>query len=96
MNMVIADTKVGFDLDDGKQHLRATFPNMPAGTYFIRNEYTNDGTDAANARSVAVNTFDISGATISTTNASTTSTLNTAALNAADNYIANFRRGTAA
>jgi GH35 family endo-1,4-beta-xylanase len=97
LNIVVADTKVGCDLAAaGSNSCVATIPNLPAGNYFVRNEYTNDGTDATNARSVALNTFDVSGATISTTNASTTSALNAAALAAADDYIKNFRRGPAA
>jgi len=44
LNVVMADTKVGCDLAAGSNSCVATFPNMPAGNYFIRNEYANDGT----------------------------------------------------
>ena len=41
MNLVVADTKVGFDVAAGFNNYQHTF-NLPAGTYFVRSEFNND------------------------------------------------------
>ncbi|HEY4231976.1 MAG TPA: endo-1,4-beta-xylanase, partial [Lacipirellulaceae bacterium] len=93
LNIVLADTKVGCDLT-GAGTCVAAIPSVPAGTYFVRNEYTNDlESTATNTRSLTLNTFDVSGASIISDKTTSTATLNTDALAAADNYIANFRQG---
>jgi len=92
MNMVIADSKAGFDFDPTlANNYNYTFHNIPAGTYFVRNEYTNDNGSAS--RSLRINTFDVSGASIVSDNTTSPTTLNADALATADNYIANYRQG---
>ena len=94
MNMVIADTKAGFNVDPtAANDYSYTFHNIPAGTYFVRNEYTDDKGDAG--RSLKINSFDVTGASIISDNTTTAANLNTDALAAADSYIANYRRGDA-
>ncbi len=41
MNIVLADTKAGFDVTSGVNAYQHTF-NLPAGTYFLRTEFNND------------------------------------------------------
>ena len=41
MNIVLADTKAGFDVTSGTNPYEHTF-NLPAGTYFLRTEFNND------------------------------------------------------
>ena len=41
MNIVLADTKAGFDVTSGVNPYEHTF-NLPAGTYFLRTEFNND------------------------------------------------------
>jgi GH35 family endo-1,4-beta-xylanase len=90
MNLVIADTKVGFDVAAGFANYQHTF-ELPAGTYFVRAEFNND-VPTAN-RQLTIGSLDISGATVSNTTNAATNDAN--ALTAADTYIANFRRGPA-
>jgi len=84
MNIVLADTKAGFDVTAGVSAYENTF-NLPAGTYFLRTEFNND-LDLS-SRALAVQDITVTGATVS--NSSTTAN----ALAAADTYIGNFRKG---
>ena len=90
MNMVIADTSVGFDVGAGTNSFEHEF-DLPAGTYFVRTEFSND-VPTAN-RQLTLANLDISGAAVSNTANTTTNDAN--ALAAADTYIANFRQGPA-
>ncbi len=90
MNLVVADTKAEFTILPGFNNYPHTF-NLPAGTYFVRNEFAND-TPAAD-RQLTVANMTISGATVS--NTSSTTTNDASALTAADTYINNFRKGPA-
>jgi GH35 family endo-1,4-beta-xylanase len=85
MNLVLADTKAGFDVTSGVNPYEYTFNNMPAGTYFLRTEFNNDL--AVTSRALAIQDLTVTGATIS--NSST----NSNALAASDTYIQNFRKG---
>jgi GH35 family endo-1,4-beta-xylanase len=91
MNIVVADTKVGFDVTSGFSNYGHTF-NLPAGTYFVRTEFNND-VPSAN-RQLTVRNLSIAGAT-SVSNTNTQTTNDASALAAADTYIANFRKGPA-
>src|SRR5262249_41655812 len=99
MNMVIADTKAGFDFDPTvANNYSYTFHNVPVGTYFIRNEYTNDLGSAS--RSLKINSLDVTSpamnaATFAINNATDSTSLKANALATADSYIANYRRGAA-
>ena len=42
MNIVLADTKAGFDVTSGLNPYEYTFNNLPTGTYFLRTEFNND------------------------------------------------------
>jgi GH35 family endo-1,4-beta-xylanase len=91
MNLVVADTKAGFDVAGGFNSYQHTF-DLPAGTYFLRTEFAND-VPTAN-RQLTVGSLTISGATaVSNTNNTTTNSAN--ALAAADSYIENYRKGPA-
>jgi GH35 family endo-1,4-beta-xylanase len=89
MNLVIADTKVGFDVTGRTANYQHTF-DLPAGTYFVRTEFANDVPTANRQLSIANLTF--TGAT-TVENSTSTSARNAAALAAADSYIENFRKG---
>jgi GH35 family endo-1,4-beta-xylanase len=86
MNVVIADTKAGFDVVPGVGIYSHTY-SLPAGTYFVRTEFNNDV--GVTPRQLTVDNITVSGATV--VNASTTSN----ALAASDTYIANYRKGAA-
>jgi GH35 family endo-1,4-beta-xylanase len=86
MNVVIADTKAGFDVGSGFDNYQQTF-DLPAGTYVVRTEFSNDVPTAD--RELTVHSLNVSGATVSNVNS------NSNALAAADTYIDNFRRGPA-
>ena len=90
MNLVVADTNVGFDVDSGFNNYQHTF-DLPAGTYFVRSEFNND-LPTAN-RQLTVGSLSVSGATVSNTTSSTTNSAS--ALAAADTYIEHFRQGSA-
>jgi GH35 family endo-1,4-beta-xylanase len=90
MNLVVADTKVGFDVASGFTNYQHTF-DLPAGTYFVRTEFNND-VPTAN-RQLTVASLDVSGATVSNTTNATAN--NASALAAADTYIQNYRQGPA-
>lgn len=90
MNLVVADTKVGFDVGSELSNYQHTF-NLPAGTYFVRTEFNND-MPIAN-RQLTVGSLTVSGATVSNTTSTTTNNAN--ALAAADTYIENYRQGRA-
>jgi endo-1,4-beta-xylanase len=91
MNLVVADTNVGFDVASGFNNYQHTF-DLPAGTYFVRTEFNND-VPSAN-RQLTVSNLTVSGAT-SVSNTTSTTTNNANALASADTYIANFRQGSA-
>jgi len=84
MNIVLADTKAGFDVASGVNPYQYTF-NLPAGTYLLRTEFTNDV--GLTSRALAIQDITVTGATVSNTSN------NSNALAAADTYIDNFRRG---
>jgi GH35 family endo-1,4-beta-xylanase len=86
MNVVIADTKAGFDVASGQNSYQHTF-NLPAGTYLVRTEFNNDLEKSA--RALTVHDLTVSGATL--LNSSMTASAN--ALAAADTYVQNFRKG---
>jgi endo-1,4-beta-xylanase len=89
MNIVVADTKAGFDVASGFTNYQHTF-DLPAGTYFVRTEFNND-VPTAN-RQLTIGNLSVSGAT-SVNNSTSTASRNTSALAAADTYIENFRKG---
>src|SRR4051794_10447622 len=91
MNVVVADSKAGFDVSSGFNNYQHIY-NLPAGTYFVRTEFNND-IPSAN-RQLTVANLTISGAT-SVSNTSNQTTNNANALGAADTYIANYRKGPA-
>jgi GH35 family endo-1,4-beta-xylanase len=84
MNIVLADTKVGFDVGGGSNSYQHTF-DLPAGTHFLRTELNNDL--ESSSRALTIENLTVTGATVS--NSDTDSN----ALAAADTYIANYRRG---
>lgn len=88
MNIVIADTLAGFDVAAGSTDYSHTFSALPAGTYFVRTEFNNDG---GTGRALTINNLAVSGATIDTS--TSTTALRANALAAADTYIENFRQG---
>lgn len=90
MNIVIADAKASFDVAGGGGTYSHLFPALPAGTYFVRTDFDNDG---GTARSLSINSFEVSGATLST--ATSGSALRATALAAADTYIEHYRQGAA-
>jgi GH35 family endo-1,4-beta-xylanase/subtilisin family serine protease/subtilisin-like proprotein convertase family protein len=85
MNIVIADMSANFDVSSGFHNYAHTF-SLPAGTYFVRTEFTNDG---GTARALTIATLNVSGATTLNDNS------NANALSAADTYVENFRKGLA-
>lgn len=91
MGFAIADSQASFDVAPGFNNYAHTF-DLPAGTYFVRTEFSND-TPAAN-RQLTVRNLSISGAT-GVSNTTNTATNDASALAAADSYIANYRRGPA-
>ena len=99
MNIALADTKAGFDFSPtAAGNYSNTFHNVPVGTYFIRNEYTDDRGNAS--RSLKINSLDVTSpasnaATFTVNNATDSTSLSNNALAAADSYIKNFRRGSA-
>lgn len=84
MNIVIADIKAGFDVTTGFTGYSHTF-DLPAGTYLVRTEFSNDMEHSG--RSLTVRDLTVTGASI--LNASSSSN----ALATADTYVENFRRG---
>jgi GH35 family endo-1,4-beta-xylanase len=89
MNIVIADSKAPFDVaTSGSNSYTHVFQNMPAGTYFVRTEFPNDGgTD----RTLSIDSFAVTGATM--LNSTDNNSLRANALAAADTYIDHFRQG---
>lgn len=84
MNIVLADTKAGFDVVAGVNAYEQTF-NLPVGTYFLRTEFNND-LDVS-GRALTVQDLTVTGATVLTSSTSSN------ALAAADTYVQNFRKG---
>jgi GH35 family endo-1,4-beta-xylanase len=85
MNVVVDDGRMGWDVGATSSDYGFTL-KLPAGTHFIRTEFNND---RGTARSLAINSLDVAGATISNVNS------NANALAAADTYTENFRKGAA-
>ena len=90
MNIVIADTKAGFDVTSGFNNYSHTF-SLPAGTYFVRTEFNNDVPTAD--RQLTVRNLTFTGATVNNTTVQTTN--DGYALAAGDTYVNNFRKGNA-
>lgn len=91
MNLVVGDARTGFDVAAGFNSYEHTF-TLPAGTHFIRTEYTNDfvsNTIPAASRSMTVRNLSVAGATVDNSNT------DALALAAADTYIQTGRRGAA-
>jgi GH35 family endo-1,4-beta-xylanase len=87
MNLALGDSLAGFDVTPSTfNNYQHTFTNLPAGTHFLRSEFTND---RGTTRSLSVADLSVVGATLLNTNTSDN------ALAAADNFIANYRRGPA-
>jgi GH35 family endo-1,4-beta-xylanase len=84
MNIVLADTKVAFDVAPGLNAYEHTF-DLPAGTYILRNEFNNDL--ELSSRALTIQDVTVTGAMVSNSSSSSN------ALAAADSYIQNFRRG---
>jgi GH35 family endo-1,4-beta-xylanase len=84
MNIVVADSKAGFNVTSGMNSYEHTF-DLPAGTHFLRTEFNNDM--EVSSRALAVEDITVTGATVlnSSTNAN--------ALAAADTYVDKFRKG---
>ena len=49
MNIVVANNTAGFDVASGFNHYSSTV-NLPAGTYFVRTEFTNNQPTTPNRR----------------------------------------------
>jgi GH35 family endo-1,4-beta-xylanase len=84
MNIILADTKAGFDVVAGVNAYEHTF-NLPVGTYFLRTEFNNDLN--LSGRALTVQDLTVTGAAVSNTSTSSN------ALAAADTYVQNFRKG---
>ena len=97
MNIVIADTKTGFDVTPGSFNTYSHTFSLPAGTYFVRTEFNNQ--DAAADRKLTVRSLAFSGATVENLaingNLTNQQTNDGYALAAGDTYINNFRKGNA-
>lgn len=91
MNFVIADTKVGFNVNSGAA-LNYVTPNMtlPAGTYLVRAErdYNNGSNASFTVNNLSVNTVSGGGAATFSNSSSSTN-----ALAAANTYINHYRKG---
>jgi GH35 family endo-1,4-beta-xylanase len=85
MNLVLADTKVGFIVASGVNAYEHTFSNVPTGRYILRAEFANDL--EVSSRALGVQDLEVIGANV------LNSSSNANALAAADTYIQNFRRG---
>jgi GH35 family endo-1,4-beta-xylanase len=91
MNLAVADTVAGFDVAAGLATYEHTF-SLPAGTHFIRTEFNNDQSKTSRALTIA----DLSASSSPTVGAALANVNSNAnALAAADNYVANFRKGPA-
>ncbi|MBC8105486.1 MAG: endo-1,4-beta-xylanase, partial [Anaerolineae bacterium] len=89
LNLVVADTKVGFSLTSPSANNFAASTYLPGGTYFVRTERDYVQPTQASTRSAVINSLTVSGATVVNTNNSAN------ALAASDTYVQNFRRGPA-
>ena len=87
MNIVVANNTAGFDVASGFNNYSSTV-NLPAGTYFVRTEFTNNQPTTPN-RQLQVHSLQVSGATV------VNSATDQLALAAANTYIDNFRFGSA-
>ncbi|CAN5603419.1 hypothetical protein BH09PLA1_BH09PLA1_36230 [soil metagenome] len=89
LNLVVADTKVGFSLTSiaANNYLASTY--LPGGTYLVRTERDYVQPSQVSTRSAVINSLTVNGATVVNTNNSAN------ALAASDTYVQNFRRGPA-
>jgi hypothetical protein len=89
MNIVVGDWRAGFNVVSGYNLYEHTF-SLPAGTHFVRTEYTNDYVGEAIpaiSRNLTVRDVSVTGADVSNENDEAN------ALAAADTYIQYGRRG---
>lgn len=88
MNIVVADTLAPFDVAAGVTNTYEHTFSLPAGTHFVRTEFTNDpGQTSRNLRLIDLNVSGAGTLLNSATNAN--------ALDAANTYIEHFRQGPA-
>lgn len=87
MNVVVDDSSYGFDVGAAASSYSTPSISLPAGTHFIRTEFTNDVSTVD--RRLTVNSLQVNGATLANSNTDAN------ALAASDTYIANFRKGDA-
>ncbi|MCA9239273.1 MAG: endo-1,4-beta-xylanase, partial [Planctomycetales bacterium] len=93
MGIAIADRLVEFDVSPGA-NLYSTNFELPAGTYFVRTQFSN--ADARIGRSLTVNSLSIQNASSISNESLNNRAVNEAnALAAADTYIEHFRQGGA-
>jgi GH35 family endo-1,4-beta-xylanase len=102
MTISIADYSHSFDVNSSTMHSYTyTTPTLPAGLYFVRSQLDNSSTQVVGGSAVSVKpTLTVGNLSVSsnpTVNATLNNTASDAnALSAANNYINNFRQGTAA
>src|SRR5688572_18969467 len=87
INLVVADTKVGFSLNSTTANNYAASTYLPGGTYLVRTERDYVQPSQASTRGALINSLTVSGATVINSNTATI------AMAASDSYIQNFRRG---
>src|SRR4051812_15988944 len=85
LNLVVADTKVGFSLNSAvaNNYVASTF--LPGGTYFVRTERDYAQPSQVSSRTATINSLTVNGATVVNTNNAAN------ALAASDTYVQNFR-----
>lgn len=86
MDIAIDDSKATFDVASGFNAYQQTF-SLPAGTHFIRTDFSND--PEKSSRALTIGSLTVNGATV--VNANTPQL----ALDAANSYIENGRKGDA-
>lgn len=89
LNLVVADSKFGFDLTSTTAANYNANVFLPAGTHFVRTERSYVAPSAVSSRAAVVNNLTITGATFANNNTAAN------ALAASDTYIANYRKGNA-
>src|SRR5204863_6928962 len=68
LNLVVADTKVGFDVSTPSATNYNTSAFLPGGTYFLRTERNYLAPALASTRAATINSITLNGATFSNTN----------------------------
>lgn len=91
MHLHVGDSKATWSVSDGAFADYTTTLNLPAGTFALRLEFTNQGTVNSVTRSLSVKSLALSGASASFQNYDSEDN----ALAAADSYVLNYRRGLA-